>query len=527
MTAAEMTALWNQSAQDTGNGGLAQATDSSTALPDYSTNGGKRSNQSAHLEGLWGENFSSDQIMGQMVGIFDHLTKDQQQAMMATIFDRAQQLEQRTWDKSESELSFTRQSAAYQLMQMQAAGIGRDAAISAYSGQQYNCATGAGPQATQQPSTTPTSNALGALAQSQAGIKNMQDFAHGVASQYETYFTMAGDALVQPVIEEVFSWITKHEGDPNYKVSDQAKRSPECLKYWCLEKDPVTGEYLRPDAVAMIKSDYWLKMRTSPAGITAFQRYFKNVMDGKTPHLNERDADITRAEKELDYRSKQLNVVRQQFAAMHDKIGIVTEQLKTGINTDIGGFGFDFTNARQHVVGDDFGNGDGPALEVSSTYCDVNAMSFDYVMRNLSEDNQRAILQKWGPLSVFFVQDENGQWEVDDEKLSTYLDLTLDQIQLDLDNTSFAMDVLPKQKEAMMANLNAQIAMACLESIQANGTLRAMKGMSEKFYRCAATFKALGVTPFKATIEDPMDTAMRPLDTWAKIMSAVGSIIPG
>lgn len=503
-------------------------------FPDYGdTKTGKNSKQGGHLQGLIADNFSSDAILGQMGQLWEHLSTDDQQAMLKSILDRASALEQRSWDKSESELAFQRQSAAYQLMQMQAAGIGRDSAISAYNGQQYSSAGGQAAATTQLASVSPSQRANMAT---QNALSACQYLTSNIGETYDTALAIQGNVLIEPIMQEVFRWKTDHEDDPAYVVPDWGKRSPEAFKNWCLEKDE-NGNPMHPDAYTLIHSKEWLKMRTSIAGIHAFQTQFAAVMDGKTPRLMEYDGALSRAMAELELRQQECENFVALTEANRAQIDQYIYQAVTGLagnlDTSLALSGSEDSTFADNAVSYTKGRqltdtcyetirkrgllDRNPTQESVVDPVSVgNVVSGYFQEMGFTTDQAQAMWKEFGSAALFIMGfDAEGKPLFDDFAMSHFLATQVKQAKLDYANTSFQEDNLKRQQKAVITNLNYMIADDLYKTFIANGKRQYLQGQRPSyqsyFMNGASIYENMGVTPFSDWIKDPFTPTQKPL----------------
>lgn len=146
---------------------------------------------------------------------------------------------------------------------------------------------------------------------------------------YDTRFKQEGRDLVNPIASVVFGWITEHEDDPKWVIPDEAKRSPERFKRWCLAKD-AEGNYLRPDAASLIHSKEWLRMRCSAAGRQGFRMEFAATIEGKTPHEMEWEAAMSRENIRAQVTGLKLDNMIKSLPALRSDLASTILQINTG-----------------------------------------------------------------------------------------------------------------------------------------------------------------------------------------------------
>lgn len=147
---------------------------------------------------------------------------------------------------------------------------------------------------------------------------NMFSSVGGVISaflgNYGNVFSMAGDSLVQPIGEEIYSWINK-----GIEVPDLARADAQHFKMWCLGmlKDE-NGNIIEPpaEARALINSKEWRRMASRPSGWTAFQRYFNANYSTRGYHEDFADAERIRHLADMDVATKKFQNIAAQEVAM-------------------------------------------------------------------------------------------------------------------------------------------------------------------------------------------------------------------
>lgn len=141
-------------------------------------------------------------------------------------------------------------------------------------------------------------------------LGSTQDFING----YDNFQQIRGDALVQPIGEEIYSWLPR-----GIQVPDIARADAQHFKEWCLGmlKDE-NGKVIEPpkEAADLIHSKEWTKMASQPSGWLAFERYFNANYSTRGYHEDYRDAQRQRRLIDLQIGINTLATIEEMPGAM-------------------------------------------------------------------------------------------------------------------------------------------------------------------------------------------------------------------
>lgn len=153
-----------------------------------------------------------------------------------------------------------------------------------------------------------------------------------LVGNYGSLFQMAGDALVQPIGEEIYSWLPR-----GIHVPDRARADAQSFKEWCLGElsDGKGGFYEAPqEAQDLIRSKAWARMASRPSGWLAFEKYFNANYSTRGYHEDYDDAERKRAMERADLVTARMDAVIKSPAFTTASLEQVNDSLR-GVQIDL------------------------------------------------------------------------------------------------------------------------------------------------------------------------------------------------